>query len=100
MKTGFQLALLWTADRSRLAFWQPGLACSIDNPLELLAERRIVGILRSVLRQGLYREAPPDLQDFRNRRRRFGLLTSPRIRGGEVCPGAPERDNARTSAFT
>src|SRR4030095_692120 len=79
------------ADRSRLVFWQPGLACSLDNPLEFLAERWIVGILRSVLRQGLYCESRSDLQKLRNRRRRFGFLTSPGIRGGEVCPGAPER---------
>src|SRR5207249_10326600 len=81
------------AMRSRVvsAFRQAGLACSLDNPFELLAERRIVGILRSVLRQGFYREARSDLQELRNRRRRFGFLTSPGIRVGEVCPGAPER---------
>src|SRR5947209_11498647 len=87
----------WTRLRSRVvsAFRQAGLAYSFGNPLELLAERVIVGILRSVLRQGLYREARSDLQELRNRRRRFGFLTSPGIRGGEVCPGAPERLTGR-----
>jgi hypothetical protein len=56
--------------------------------LELLAERWIVGVLRAVLRQGLDREIRSHLQELHDRRRRFGFLTSPGIRGGEVCPGA------------
>src|SRR5207245_11376958 len=70
-------------------------ACPFKTPLELLAQRGMVGILRSVLRQVFYREAWSDLQELRNRRRRFGFLTSPGIRGGEVCPGAPERLTGR-----
>ena len=30
-------------DRRPLAFWQPSLTCSLDNPLEFLAEGWIVG---------------------------------------------------------
>jgi hypothetical protein len=29
----------------------PGLTCSLDDPLEVLAERRIIGVPRFVLRQ-------------------------------------------------
>src|SRR5207249_6683896 len=63
------------AMRSRVvsAFRQAGLACSLDNPFELLAERRIVGIPRSVLRQLLHREAWSNFKKLRNRRRRLGL---------------------------
>src|SRR6185369_10921114 len=68
-----------------------GLARSLDNVLELLAERWIVGVLRAVLRQGLDCEIRSHLQELHDSRRRFGFLTSPGIRGGEVCPGAPER---------
>jgi hypothetical protein len=59
------------------AFRQAGLACSLDNALELLAERRIVGVLRAGLRQGLDRGTRSHLQELRDRRRRFGFLTSP-----------------------
>jgi hypothetical protein len=48
------------------------LALALDNVLELLAERWIVGVLRAVLRQGLDREIRPHLQELHDRRR-FGF---------------------------
>src|SRR2546426_9344728 len=85
------------AMRSRVvsAFRQAGLACSLDNPFELLAERRIVGIPRRVLRQRLDGEAWSNFKKLRNRRRRLGLLPAPGIRRGQIGPGTPERLSGR-----
>jgi len=41
--TGRVLALRDLAVELALAFWQPSLTCSLDNPLEFLAEDWIVG---------------------------------------------------------
>ena len=66
------------------AFRQPGPPDSLDDPLEFLAERRMVGNPRSFLHQFLHREPGPHLQELRNRGGRLCLLAAPGVRGGEI----------------
>ena len=74
-----------------LAFWQPGLTCSLDNPLILLAEGRIVGKAESFLQQSLHCVPWSQLEELRNRRCGLCVLPAPSVRGGEINVGEPER---------
>src|SRR4029453_10079508 len=74
-----------------LAFWQPSLTCSLDNPLILLAERWVVGKSPSFLGQLLHRVSWSQLEELRNRGRPPGALPAPGVRRGEIDVGEPER---------
>src|SRR5204863_163698 len=63
------------------------LACSLDNPLEFLAEGWIVGSSCAFLHQCLHREPRSQLQELRNRGRRLCLLPPPGVRRGEIDVG-------------
>jgi hypothetical protein len=77
--------------RCASAFWQPGLPCSLDNPLILLAEGRMVGKAESFLHQSLHGVPWSQLEELRNRRGGLGVLLASRIRGGEINVNEPER---------